>query len=139
MTSLFTLSNCSLRTIPASTCCELHFTGGDYASSEMRTGHRRPGEISLIARDYAHWRWARARLFYRSRSPLNWRISFPLSAREDCGRGYYSFFPRKQHESDTNETTATTDSRFIAERYTKSPKWTQRLWKFLLHFELFMW
>jgi len=28
-------------------------------------------------------------------------------ARKDCGRGYYSFFPRKQHESDTNETTTT--------------------------------
>jgi len=28
-------------------------------------------------------------------------------ARKDCGRGYYSFFPRKQHESDTNETTIT--------------------------------
>lgn len=120
MTSLFTLSDCSLRAIPASTCRELHFTGGDYASSEMYAGHRRPGEISLIARDYAHWRRARARLFYRSRSPLNWRISFPLSARQDCGRGYYSFFPRKQHESDTNGTT-TIDYR-LAERYTRNLK-----------------
>lgn len=31
----------------------LHFTGGDYASSEMYAGHKRPGEISLIAYDHS--------------------------------------------------------------------------------------
>lgn len=106
MTSLFTLSNCWAARYTGKHMSWIAFHRRWLCLfGDVRRTQASGWNLSYRTRLRDYWRRARARLFYRSRSPLNWRISFPLSARQDCGRGYYSFFPRKQHESDTNGTT----------------------------------